>query len=98
MSGIASKIWSTIVGWQTGRDASDGFARDKYEKRITDYNNHFDRKLTTSTGAYDEKKDAEKIKQRIGNAQEMTNAVRTHAQAVVCRSAPLSPALAANER
>ena len=38
MTGIASKVWATIVGWQTGRDADDGFTRDKYHKRITDYN------------------------------------------------------------
>jgi hypothetical protein len=74
MSALASKIWSTIVGWQTGRDASDGFTRDKYAKRIENYNAHFDRSLTTGTGEkYDEKRDAEKIKGRIEHAQEMTN-------------------------
>lgn len=73
MTGIASKIWSTIVGLQTGRDESDGFTRDKYHKRISDYNSHFDRSLTKGTGNYDEKRDAEKIKGRVENAQEMTN-------------------------
>lgn len=74
MSGLASRVWSTIVGWQTGRDAQDGYARDNYEKRIDKYNSHFDRSLTTGTGKYDEKRDAEKIKGRVANAQEMTNA------------------------
>ena len=34
---------------------------------------HFDRSLTKKKGAYDEKTDAEKIKGRVANAQEMTN-------------------------
>lgn len=75
MSGLASKVWGVIVGWQTGRDESDAYARDKYNQRIEAYNSHFDRSLTKGKGKYDEKRDAEKIKQRIEGAQEMTNAV-----------------------
>jgi hypothetical protein len=74
MTAIASKVWSSIVAWQTGRDASDGYTREKVAQHISDYNAHFDRSLTTTAGAkYDEKRDAEKIKGRVENAQEMTN-------------------------
>lgn len=72
MSALASKVWSALVGWQTGRDASDGYARDNYNRRIQQYNAHFDRSLTTAD-KFDEKKDAEKIKGRIEHAQEMTD-------------------------
>ena len=80
MTALASKVWSPIVGWQTGRDASDGFTRDKYEKHISNYNAHFDRSLTTGKGdKYDDKRDAQKIKERIADAQNMTNQVSTTA-------------------
>jgi len=73
MSALASKIWSTLVALQTGRDADDGYTRDKYQARIAQYNSHFDRSLTKGKGAFDEKRDEEKIKGRIAQAQEMTN-------------------------
>ena len=30
MNTIASKVWSSIIAWQTGRDATDGYNREKY--------------------------------------------------------------------
>jgi hypothetical protein len=72
MSGLASSVWNAIVKWQTGRDATDGFTRDKYESRIKQYNSHFDRSLSTNK-EFDKQKDAEKIKERVADAQNMTN-------------------------
>lgn len=75
MTAIASKLWSTLVAWQTGRDATDGYERSKYAGRIAAYNSHFDRSLTKSKGdKFDDKRDQQKIKERVQHAQEMTNA------------------------
>jgi len=73
MSGLAAKVWATIVGLQTGRDATDGYHREKYEQHINSYNSRFDKSLTKGKGSYDEKSDAEKIKGRVAHAQAMTN-------------------------
>ena len=72
MTGLIQSAWQYVLATATGKGYDDvAVQRQNLAARVHDYTSKFDAKLNT---AWDEKRDAEKVAERKGAAQEMTNA------------------------